>query len=152
MFWLWVLCCVCHVSAGQFYVMMSPQDVLQANNQRSIAPRTGLTPRIEGARSSRDDRRRATHNEGNRPVSGSSGVLQLPFLKPSFHSNFQEKSLTLTALTSVCVFLCLCGSVERRRRDKINNWIVQLSKLIPDCAVEHSKSGQVQEVCFEGLL
>lgn len=86
---------------GPFYVMMSPQEVLQATSQRNIAPRTGISPRIEGARSSRDDRRRATHNE-----------------------------------------------VERRRRDKINSWIVQLSKLIPDCAVEHSKSGQVQEVCY----
>lgn len=79
---------------GQFYVMMSPQDVLQG--QRNIAPRTCLTPKMDGSRSSRDDRRRATHNE-----------------------------------------------VERRRRDKINNWIVQLSKLIPDCSSEHSKAGQL---------
>ncbi|CAG2237795.1 USF [Mytilus edulis] len=47
---------------GQFYVMMSPQEVLQG--QRNIAPRTGFaTPKVEGARSGRDDRRRATHNE-----------------------------------------------------------------------------------------
>lgn len=43
--------------------MMSPQDVLQG--QRTIAPRTHtLSPRIDGGRSSRDERRRATHNEG----------------------------------------------------------------------------------------
>lgn len=53
-----------HVTTGQFYVMMSPQEVLQG--QRNIAPRTGFTtPKVEGARSGRDDRRRATHNEGN---------------------------------------------------------------------------------------
>lgn len=34
-------------------------------------------------------------------------------------------------------------AVERRRRDKINNWIVQLSKIIPDCSMENTKSGQV---------
>ena len=34
-------------------------------------------------------------------------------------------------------------AVERRRRDKINNWIVQLSKLIPDCQGDHTKQGQV---------
>lgn len=34
--------------------------------------------------------------------------------------------------------------VERRRRDKINNWIVQLSKIIPDCSMESTKSGQVR--------
>lgn len=79
---------------GQFYVMMSPQDVLQG--QRNIAPRTSFQPKIESGRTSRDDRRRATHNE-----------------------------------------------VERRRRDKINNWIVQLSKLVPDCTAEHSKAGQL---------
>ena len=32
--------------------------------------------------------------------------------------------------------------VERRRRDKINNWIVQLSKLVPDCAQEPVKQTQ----------
>jgi len=53
-----------HATTGQFYVMMSPQEVLQG--QRNIAPRTGFTtPKVEGARSGRDDRRRATHNEGN---------------------------------------------------------------------------------------
>lgn len=34
-------------------------------------------------------------------------------------------------------------SVERRRRDKINNWIVQLSKTIPDCNIDATKNGQV---------
>ncbi|XP_014785091.1 upstream stimulatory factor 2 [Octopus bimaculoides] len=80
-------------AGGQFYVMMSPQDVLQS--QRNIAPRTNYSPKLDG-RSTRDDRRRATHNE-----------------------------------------------VERRRRDKINNWIVHLSKLVPECAQDHSKQGQV---------
>ncbi|XP_064595434.1 upstream stimulatory factor 1-like isoform X2 [Liolophura sinensis] len=78
---------------GQFYVMMSPQDVLQG--QRNIAPRTTFSPKTDG-RTARDDRRRATHNE-----------------------------------------------VERRRRDKINNWIVQLSKLVPDCSQEQTKQGQI---------
>ena len=40
----------------------------------------------------------------------------------------------------------VCVSVERRRRDKINNWIVQLSKLVPDCAQEHGKQGQLTGV------
>jgi hypothetical protein len=45
--------------------MMAPQDVLQATttNQRTIFPRTGI--KVEpGTRVTRDDRRRATHNEG----------------------------------------------------------------------------------------
>lgn len=35
-------------------------------------------------------------------------------------------------------------SVERRRRDKINNWIVTLSKIIPDCSVD-SRTGAVSD-------
>ncbi|XP_072409464.1 LOW QUALITY PROTEIN: upstream stimulatory factor 2, partial [Chiloscyllium punctatum] len=34
------------------------------------------------------------------------------------------------------------NEVERRRRDKINNWIVQLSKIIPDCNADNTKTGQ----------
>ncbi|XP_021474638.1 upstream stimulatory factor 1 isoform X6 [Oncorhynchus mykiss] len=71
---------------GQLYVMMSPQDVLGGTNQSKSEP----------PRTSRDDKRRAQHNE-----------------------------------------------VERRRRDKINNWIVQLSKTIPDCTLDATKNGQV---------
>ncbi|XP_073493348.1 upstream stimulatory factor 1 isoform X2 [Phyllobates terribilis] len=83
-------------STGQFFVMMSPQDVLQGGAQRSIAPRTHpYSPKSDGPRPTRDEKRRAQHNE-----------------------------------------------VERRRRDKINNWIVQLSKIIPDCSMESTKSGQ----------
>lgn len=84
-------------AGGQFYVMMSPQDVLQ--NQaasRSIAPRAAFSPKMETGRATRDDRKRATHNE-----------------------------------------------VERRRRDKINCWIVQLSKLVPDCGQEQLKGGSL---------
>ncbi|CAL9684234.1 unnamed protein product [Knipowitschia caucasica] len=80
-------------SAGQLYVMMSPQEVLTGANPRTIAPRT--QPKQDAPRGSRDDKRRAQHNE-----------------------------------------------VERRRRDKINNWIVQLSKTIPDCNVDYTKTGQ----------
>nr|AFK10821.1 upstream transcription factor 2, c-fos interacting [Callorhinchus milii] len=93
--------------AGQFYVMMTPQDVLQTGTQRTIAPRTHpYSPKeehdlhnmkIDGPRTPRDERRRAQHNE-----------------------------------------------VERRRRDKINNWIVQLSKIIPDCNADNTKTGQAE--------
>ncbi|XP_056900808.1 upstream stimulatory factor 2 isoform X3 [Takifugu flavidus] len=81
--------------AGQFYVMMTPPDVIQAGTPRSIAPRTQPYPaKMDGPRTPRDERRRAQHNE-----------------------------------------------VERRRRDKINNWIVTLSKIIPDCNMDSTKTG-----------
>ncbi|XP_068070363.1 upstream stimulatory factor 2 isoform X3 [Danio rerio] len=33
------------------------------------------------------------------------------------------------------------NEVERRRRDKINNWIETLSKIIPDCSFDGTKTG-----------
>ncbi|KAF7670453.1 hypothetical protein LDENG_00074580 [Lucifuga dentata] len=95
-------------AGGQFYVMMTPPDVIQAGTQRTIAPRTQPYPtdenealqheslnwKMDGPRTPRDERRRAQHNE-----------------------------------------------VERRRRDKINNWIVTLSKIIPDCNMDSTKTG-----------
>ncbi|XP_034095718.1 upstream stimulatory factor 2 isoform X2 [Gymnodraco acuticeps] len=82
-------------TGGQFYVMMTPPDVIQTGTQRIIAPRTQSYPaKMDGPRTPRDERRRAQHNE-----------------------------------------------VERRRRDKINNWIVTLSKIIPDCNMDSAKTG-----------
>lgn len=43
--------------------MMSPQDVMNTT-QRTIAPRTQYNPKVDGTRTVRDERRRATHNEG----------------------------------------------------------------------------------------
>uniref|UniRef100_A0A8C5KR40 Upstream stimulatory factor 1 n=1 Tax=Jaculus jaculus TaxID=51337 RepID=A0A8C5KR40_JACJA len=71
-------------STGQFFVMMSPQEVLQGGSQRSIAPRTHPYS--------------AQHNEAE----------------------------------------------SRRCWDKINNWIVQLSMIIPDCSMESTKSARVK--------
>ncbi|XP_054160888.1 upstream stimulatory factor 1-like isoform X2 [Oppia nitens] len=53
------------------------------------------------------------------------------------------------------------NEVERRRRDKINNWIIKLSKVVPDCQQDHTKQGQskggilakateyIQDLCAE---
>lgn len=35
------------------------------------------------------------------------------------------------------------NEVERRRRDNINKWIVELSKIIPECCNDQTKHGQV---------
>jgi len=84
---------------GQFYVMMSPQEVIPvtggSGGPRIIAPRAQtLSTKVESNRSSRDERRRATHNE-----------------------------------------------VERRRRDKINTWIMKIAAVVPDCQMDQSKQG-----------
>ncbi|XP_072769205.1 upstream stimulatory factor 2 isoform X3 [Nerophis lumbriciformis] len=93
-------------AGGQFYVMMTPPDVIQTGASRSIAPRTQPFPaKMDGPRTPRDERRRAQHNE-----------------------------------------------VERRRRDKINNWIVTLSKIIPDCNMDSTKTGALSSQSKGGIL
>uniref|UniRef100_H2YL46 BHLH domain-containing protein n=1 Tax=Ciona savignyi TaxID=51511 RepID=H2YL46_CIOSA len=83
-----------NVTGGQFYVMMSPQDMIQSNQVgRSLAPRNHFVQ--SGGLVVRDSTRRVQHNE-----------------------------------------------VERRRRDRINNWIMKLSKLVPDCQGDNTKQGQ----------
>lgn len=36
------------------------------------------------------------------------------------------------------------NEVERRRRDKINHWIMKLSKIIPECAQDTGKGFETQ--------
>lgn len=88
-------------SSGPFYVMMAPTEVLQTTQQRVIMPRLATPAKADGeGRASRDDRRRATHNE-----------------------------------------------VERRRRDKINCWILQLGKLVPEfTTADQAKQGDSKSV------
>ncbi|XP_023280605.1 upstream stimulatory factor 2-like [Seriola lalandi dorsalis] len=87
-------------ATGQFYVMMTPPDVIQTGTQRTIAPRTQPFP--------------ADENE-----------------------LLQHEGLNCYR----CNLFYNVPSVERRRRDKINNWIVTLSKIIPDCSMDSTKTG-----------
>lgn len=84
--------------SGQFYVMMSPQEVIPVSGNtvpRIIAPRSqDIKQKVEPTRTTRDEKRRATHNE-----------------------------------------------VERRRRDRINTWIMKMAAVIPDCQMDQSKQG-----------
>ncbi|XP_033081609.1 upstream stimulatory factor 2 isoform X1 [Trachypithecus francoisi] len=65
-------------AGGQFYVMMTPQDVLQTGTQRTIAPRTHpYSPKIDGTRTPRDERRRAQHNEESRSCYAAQARLEL---------------------------------------------------------------------------
>lgn len=84
----------------------------------------------EAPRTSRDEKRRAQHNEGEQWPQFLSSLLPI--------KESDKRNLFKTEQYFVCCFI-----VERRRRDKINNWIVQLSKTIPDCTLDSTKTGQV---------
>uniref|UniRef100_UPI000B4C4022 upstream stimulatory factor 2-like n=1 Tax=Lonchura striata TaxID=40157 RepID=UPI000B4C4022 len=65
-------------AGGQFYVMMAPQEVLQAGGgaPRGLAPHGhAYSPKLEGPRVPRDERRRAQHNEGEGHTWSKGGIL-----------------------------------------------------------------------------
>ena len=49
--------------SGQFYVMMSPQDVIQGQRQTTVRNVAASPATAAGGKYNRDDRRRNTHNE-----------------------------------------------------------------------------------------
>ncbi|XP_022194762.1 upstream stimulatory factor 1 isoform X2 [Nilaparvata lugens] len=55
-----------------------------------------------------------------------------------------ENGITRTTSTRDDKRRATHNEVERRRRDKINNWIMNLSKIIPDCAQDTSKGFETQ--------
>ena len=125
--------------------MMSPQDVLQG--QRAIAPRSMGMQRLEGSRGGRDEKRRATHNEGTSTATAPPRIIFNIIGAKFIHCTKCKTLITDKPPSSPQPHLILFISitVERRRRDKINNWIVQLSKLIPDCS--DMKQVGVAKVC-----
>lgn len=74
-----------------------------------------------------------------RGLSGACAVPGCPWAEPLSC----EDGCSGTSPVSEAVAVALFPAVERRRRDKINNWIVQLSKIIPDCNADNSKTGAV---------
>ncbi|KAG7233709.1 hypothetical protein INR49_006690 [Caranx melampygus] len=98
-------------SPGQFYVMMSPPEVLQTATPRTIAPRTH------------------TYTAYREMTSSFKTSTLCPTYLPSPETLVRARCCSMAVQT-----------VERRRRDKINNWIVTLSKIIPDCSVD-SRTG-----------
>lgn len=97
--------------------MMPTADIVQANHK--ILTKSSSNNKIysSSTKTVRDERRRANHNEGTFKT-----IDFLIYKNLIFYVNFQ---------------------VERRRRDNINKWIVELSKVIPDCSNDHTKHGQV---------
>ena len=114
--------------AGQFYIVGASQDILNAGSQRSIAPRGSI-------HASRDP---ATSNRGG----GGQGepviickVLPIFYRLVNLHiPTFQRDDRRRVSH----------NEVERRRRDKINNWILKLGKIMPDSV--HNDTGKTGQV------
>lgn len=115
------------ISELQISVILNNANVIYSNSLLLVF--LCLCRKVEGSRAPRDERRRAQHNEGG----GASAWA--PEERPSLGLRF-----------SLCLF-----AVERRRRDKINNWIVTLSKIIPDCSLD-SRTGAVSAASLLALI
>ncbi|ELK29483.1 Upstream stimulatory factor 1 [Myotis davidii] len=113
---------------GQFFVMMSPQEVLPGGSQRSIAPRTHPYSPYHKRQIWCD----------SYPKCQSDFLTFITWLPSAPMVRKSEAPRTTRDEKRRAQH----NEVERRRRDKINNWIVQLSKIIPDCSMESTKSGQ----------
>lgn len=109
----------------------------------------GLYRKVEGPRAPRDERRRAQHNEGRFASQFEIivSVLEMFYksLRPILSRNESPGHIKLERCPVFIFKATLIFAVERRRRDKINNWIVTLSKIIPDCSVD-SRTGAVSAV------
>lgn len=79
-------------------------------------------------------------NDSSHLNQDSSDVNSLPFNGLVSSTTFMPKGLREERRRSNH------NEVERRRRDNINKWIVELSKIIPECCNDQTKHGQVS--CF----
>ena len=102
---------------GQFYVIGNPSDVLGNVGQRTIAPRYKAIKKSIYVTFAFDQFHRT----------GPFAVDQI-----SSQNNKEDKIGTRRATHN---------EVERRRRDNINNWIMKLSKLLPDCGNSGDSGG-----------
>lgn len=102
---------------GQFYVIGNPSDVLGNVGQRTIAPRYKVMKKSIYVTFAFDQFHRT----------GPFAVDQI-----SSQNNKEDKIGTRRATHN---------EVERRRRDNINNWIMKLSKLLPDCGNSGDSGG-----------
>lgn len=112
---------------GQFYVIGNANDVFTtAQTSRSLVPRT-TTLQIETPRSC---------------TTGLKKVLRSPLAVA-----FQKLASSAAYEFGTRVFQrddrrrATHNEVERRRRDKINNWIAKLGKIIPECNATANANG-----------
>uniref|UniRef100_A0A673LSN2 BHLH domain-containing protein n=1 Tax=Sinocyclocheilus rhinocerous TaxID=307959 RepID=A0A673LSN2_9TELE len=98
-------------TAGQFYVMMTPSDALHSASQLTLAPRTHMYTEC------------------------------MKYAYYSIFSHYYFRKMDSLRTPRDERRRAQHNEVERRRRDKINNWIVALSKIIPDCSIDGTKTG-----------
>merc|ERR1712059_228414 len=104
---------------------MSPQDVIPvgaANTPRIVAPR--------GTSHLNTGNQLASLNDGTFSVERPDETVSLEFRKVDSPRSSRDERRRATH-----------NEVERRRRDKINTWIMKLAGVVPDCQMDQTKQG-----------
>eukprot|EP00118_Oscarella_pearsei_P002976 m.12467 g.12467 ORF g.12467 m.12467 type:complete len:339 (+) comp24090_c0_seq2:92-1108(+) len=101
-------------TGGQFYLMVPASS--QPGTQETTVTASGAAAQAHRAIA---------------PRGGEIGNVSVTMKAPSVSKNMRDDRRRSTH-----------NEVERRRRDKINAWITELTKLIPDCQEDTSKQGQ----------
>ena len=117
---------------GQFYIVGAATDMLTGGTQRTIAPRGNVPERNMPI--SRESAASSAHGHGE-PVS----CHFWHFISQNDSFNSPVYSLQRDDRRRVSH-----NEVERRRRDKINNWILKLGKIMPDSV--HNDAGKTGQV------
>lgn len=120
-------------AAGQFYIVGAPTDILTGGTPRTIAPR-GNVPTTHVPVNREPNASRTTGAGHGEPVSYPLNVKKYASLTEVWLLQRDDRRRVSH------------NEVERRRRDKINNWILKLGKIMPDSVHNDAgKTGQVKK-------
>ncbi|CAF0757596.1 unnamed protein product [Brachionus calyciflorus] len=138
-------------SSQNVYFMMQPIDLV-SNSIHSNSLKIKSPPHHNVSSTSHLNNNNNNSHSNN---SLSTITLQNPGFSPSLLSTNTTTTVTLNSPVSSTTSInptqkvvrderrrANHNEVERRRRDNINKWIVELSKVIPDCCNDQSKHGQ----------
>lgn len=131
-------------------------DAIPQGAVQNTVPNLLTATQMNGSPSDNSETRLALITSGDVPTDGNSAVVVSGgqfYVISDVLTNTAPRSLTprtsesmmsqrLTGTTREEKRRVTHNEVERRRRDKINNWICRLAKIIPDCPDAHPKSAQ----------
>ncbi|XP_047480280.1 upstream stimulatory factor 2-like isoform X1 [Penaeus chinensis] len=131
-------------------------DAIPQGAVQNTVPNLLTATQMNGSPSDNAETRLALITSGDVPTDGNSAVVVSGgqfYVISDVLTNTAPRSLTprtsesmmsqrLTGTTREEKRRVTHNEVERRRRDKINNWICRLAKIIPDCPDAHPKSAQ----------
>nr|CAH0108122.1 unnamed protein product [Daphnia galeata] len=155
------------LNTGQFYIVGAAPDMLTTGTQRTIAPRGSVPERNNpNSRESAASRASAVHGEsrdGQFYIVGAATDMLTGGTQRTIapRGNVPERNMPISRESAASSAhghgeprddrrRVSHNEVERRRRDKINNWILKLGKIMPDSV--HNDAGKTGQQSKGGIL